>query len=298
MSSLSFLRSDFKAIWIATGLLFVLCALIAPGSLSHSSLLSMLPYAAILSVIAAGQTLIAQQGGIDLSVPGMVSLAAVLVTNIPNRSPGLVLPAVVVAILGCAAVGALNGLCIAMGRITPIVATIGVNALLLGFIQWFSNGFPTPVAQPLANLAWGNFLLIPNTVIAAILIVGIIHIVITSTVAGRRFEAVGASPAAAAVANVKVNRYVVVAYAGAGACYAMGGVLLAAYVKNPEIFIGDSYLLPTVATVVLGGTALTGGIGSVLATATAAVFLTQLGQLVLTLGAPLGVVAKIDRCRG
>jgi ribose transport system permease protein len=286
MNSLCILRSNFIAIWIATALLFAICALVAPSSLSHSSLLSMLPYAAILSVAAAGQTLVAQQGGIDLSVPGLVSLSAILVTKNPDQSPDLVLPAMIVAIVACAGVGTINGLCIAVGRLTPIVATLGVNALVLGFIQWYSKGFPTPVAQPLADWAFGQLFSIPNTAIVAALIVAIMHIVIASTVVGRRFEAVGASPATAAAANINVRRYIVAAYTSAGVCYAVAGMLLAAYLKSPGIFIGDSYLLPSVAAVVLGGTALTGGVGSVVASAVAALFLTQLGQFVLTIGAP------------
>lgn len=282
----SLFGGNFVSIWIATAFLFAFCGIVAPSSLSQASLLSMLPYAAILAVVAAGQTLVAQQGGIDLSVPSMISLGALLVTKIPDQSPQLVFPAILIAVAACAAVGAVNGLCIALGRITPIVATIGVNALLLGLIQWYSSGFPTPVAQFLGDWAVGRFLTVPNTVICAIVIVTAIQVAIAKTVAGRRFEAVGANRAASAAANIRVNRYVVAGYAGAGVCYAMGGVLLAAYLKTPDIFVGDSYLLPSVAAVVLGGTALTGGLGSIVATAVAALFLTQLGQLVLTLGAP------------
>ena len=280
------LQGGFITIWIACIVLFVVGGIIAPSSLARSSLLSMLPYAAILAVIAAGQTLVAQQGGIDLSVPGLVSLGAILVTKIPLDAPQLVLPAIAAAIVAGAIGGALNGLLVTLGRITPIVATIAVNALTLGFIQWYSKGFPTPVAQFLGDLAVGEFLGLPIMAISAVAFVALVHFALTSTVIGRRFEAVGANPAAAMAANIHVEGYVIAGYAGAGACYAIGGVLLAAYLKTPTVFVGEAYLLPSVAAVVLGGTALTGGLGSVVASAVAAVFLTQLGQLVLTLGAP------------
>jgi ribose transport system permease protein len=218
-------RGSFVSIWVATAL-FAFGGVVAPSSLSQASLLSMLPYAAILAVVAAGQTLVAQQGGIDLSIPSMISLGALLVTKIPDQSTQLVFPAILIAVAACAFVGAVNGLCVALGRITPIVATIGVNALLLGFIQWYSSGFPTPVAQFLGDWAVGRFLTVPNTVICALAIVTAIQVAIAKTVAGRRFEAVGANRTAAAAANIRVSRYVVAGYAGAGVCYAMGGVLL------------------------------------------------------------------------
>jgi ribose transport system permease protein len=81
-----------------------------------------------------------------------------------------------------------------------------------------------------------------------------------------------------------VRTYQVVAYTLAGLCYGAAGVLLAGYTKTPPLFLGDGYLLPTVAAVVLGGTALSGGIASVVSSGVAALFLTQLGQLLRTLG--------------
>jgi len=280
---------QFTTIWIATVLLFIIGGVVAPNSLSQSSLLSMLPYAAILAVIAAGQTLVAQQAGIDLSVPAVVSLGALFVTKLPSGAPNLIIPAIAAAIASGAFVGAINGVLVSVGRLTAIVATIGVNSLVLGYIQWYSKGFPTPAEDVLGALTAGNVLGVPTIVVAAIVVVAIVHLAVSITVVGRRFEAVGANAAAAAAARIPVQPYVIAGYAGAGACYAIGGVLLASYLKTPTIFAGETYLLPSVAAVVLGGTALSGGVGSVVASGVAAVFLTQLGQLVLTLGASSSV---------
>jgi ribose transport system permease protein len=280
---------NFGAIWIATALLFIVCIVVAPTSVSQSSLMAMLPYAAILAVVAAGQTLVAQQGGIDLSVPGMVSLGAIFVTKIPDQAPHLVLAAIIAAVFAGILAGVANGLCVAVGRITPIVATLGVNAILMGFIQWYSRGFPTPIASSLGDWAVSQIFGIPVLALAATGILAAVQLVIRGTIAGRRFEAVGANPLAAAAAKIRIKGYVVGGYAAAGGCYAAAGVLLAAYLKTPDIFVGEAYLLPSVAAVVLGGTALTGGLGSIVASAVAAVFLSQLGQLVLTVGAPTPV---------
>lgn len=96
----------------------------------------------------------------------------------------------------------------------------------------------------------------------------------------------GVSPPAAKVLGLRVVRYESLAYAAAGACCGIAGALLAGYVQTPNIFIGDTYLLPSVAAVVLGGTALSGGIASVVSSGIAALFLTQLNQIVLAAGLP------------
>jgi len=104
------------------------------------------------------------------------------------------------------------------------------------------------------------------------------------TVAGRRFVAVGASPPAAFAAGIRVRDYQIATYILASLSYGAAGVLLAGFLRTPNIDAGNSYLLPTIAAVVLGGTSLAGGQGSVVATAIGALFLTQLEQLVLGLG--------------
>jgi ribose transport system permease protein len=137
----------FSAIWIATAVLFAASPIIAPGSLSHAAIFSMLPFAAILAIVAVGQTMVVQQRGLDLSVPGAISLAAVLVTKFPNQANDMVPWAITLTILAGAGIGLINGLAVSLLGIAPFVATLGVNALLLGFVQWYSGGSPTGAGQ-------------------------------------------------------------------------------------------------------------------------------------------------------
>ena len=280
------LDMQFTGIWIATAILFLASLAVTPGAVSHTALISMLPFAAILAITAVGQTLVVQQGGLDLSVPGMVSLAALVVTKYPNLDDGLVWQGIGLAIVVCALAGLLSGLCVSFLSITPLVVTLAVNALLLGLVRWYSGGFPTGAAQSINQWAIGSTFGLPNTVLVAVVTIAVVTLVVKRSVIGRRFEAVGANRAAAHAAGIPVHLYVLGSYVAAGALYAVAGVLLAAFLKTPGIFVGESYLLPTVAAVVLGGTALTGGVGSVIASAMAALFLTQLGQIVLSIGAP------------
>ncbi len=118
----------------------------------------------------------------------------------------------------------------------------------------------------------------------ALVAVALTTVAVKSTVVGRRFEAVGANPRAGRATGIKVNRHGIAAYLWAQVLYWLGGVLLAGILVQPTAFQGDAYLLPSVAAVVLGGTSLLGGKGNIVATALAALFLTQLQQFVLALG--------------
>ncbi|WP_291039684.1 ABC transporter permease [Herbiconiux sp.] len=278
------LSGNWVGITVATLLLFALSPVIAPGSLDPAPLLSMLPFASVLAIVAAGQTLVVQQRGLDLSVPGMIALAAVLSTGLPQNYGWPLWAAVIAGIVGPGIVGIVNGILVTYLRVMPLVVTLGMNAVLLGTVFFIADGTPSGAPAALNGFALDRTLGIPNTLLIAVLIVVIAGLVTQRSIIGRRLTAVGVSERAAAVLGVRVNVYQMFAYGFAGLCYGAGGVLLAGYTKTPALFLGDSYLLPTVAAVVLGGTALTGGIASVVATGIAALFLTQLGQLLRSVG--------------
>lgn len=272
------------SIWVATVALFAISPLVAPGSLNSAPLLSMLPFAAVLAIVAAGQTLVVQQRGLDLSVPGMVALGAVLGTSLPQSSGWPLGLAVLAGVLLPAAFGAMNGVLVTFFGVSPLVATLGMNAVLLGTVFSVANGTPSGAPADLNQFALDRTLGIPNTALIAVVLIAIVGVVTQRSIVGRKLTAVGVSHRAASVVGIRVNLFQVVAYSFAGLCYGAGGVLLAGYTKTPPLFLGDSYLLPSVAAVVLGGTALTGGLSSVVSTGVAAVFLTQLGQLLRALG--------------
>jgi ribose transport system permease protein len=276
----------FSAIWVATALLFAVSPLIAPGSVSSSALLSTLPFAAILAIAGIGQTLVVQQRGLDLSVPGMITLTTIIVTRYPHGHEGRLVGAIGLIVLACVASGLISGIVITWLSVTPLVATLGVNALLIGVVLQITSGASTSSAPPgLARFALDKTLGIPNTVIIAVIVVGLVAAFIRTTVMGRRFVFAGANPAAAYAAGIRVRTYVLSTYVLASIAYGGAGILVAGFLGTPGIAAGDSYLLPTIAAVVLGGTSLAGGTGSVVATAIGALFLTQLEQVVLGSGA-------------
>lgn len=271
-------------ILVATVALFLASEFAQPESLSRSSIQGMLPFAAVLAIIALGQTLVVQQGGIDLSVPGTISLSVVIVTHYPNGVNAHLAPAVLGALGAGLAAGLLNGLLVSRVRMSPIVASLGANALLYAGVIGISHGSPTSTTSLMARIAVGHTLGLPRAVWYAVVLTAVVAFIVKGTVAGRRFEAVGDNPIAAAAAGLRVRRHQLSAYVFASLLYALAGVVLAGVVTTPSSFQGDPLLLPSVAAVVLGGTSLRGGKGSVVGSAVAALFLNQLDQVVLTSG--------------
>src|SRR4051812_42869110 len=269
---------------IATIALFAFSWAVEPQSVSHSSLLGMLPIAGILAITAMGQTLVIQQGGIDLSVPGMLSLTVVLMTRFPDGDSGKLIPALAISLGALLVAGIVNGLLVSRVGITSIVATLGMNALLYGAVIQISGGTPRSTTPRLHSFATGDVIGIPVPVVVAAALALVVWSAVKRMVVGRRFEAVGASAVGARAAGLGAPRYRLGAYVAAALLYWAAGVLLAGVVQTPSAFQGDSQLLPSVAAVVLGGTSLLGGKGSAVASAVAALFLSQLDQFVLTLG--------------
>jgi ribose transport system permease protein len=289
------LRSPYFPIWPATLVLFLVSPLVASGSVTPAALKSMLPFASVLAIVAVGQTLVIQQRGLDLAVPGVVSLSAIVVTKLTDGGAHPLVVAVIASLLVGAIAGGASGLAITQLGITPLVATLGVNALLLGTILTLTGGSSTASAtDTLAGFALGDVAGVPNLVIVAVVLVVVVSWVIRRTTVGRRFVAIGTSATAARAAGFHVRRYVATTYVVAGLCYSFAGVLLAGYLRTPGLSPGDSYLLPSIAAVVLGGTSLAGGSGSVVASAAGALFLTQLQQVVFGAGAPTSVQLLIQ----
>ena len=194
-------------IWVATGLVFAMSAVFQPKSLGGSALASLWPFAAVLILAAAGQTLVVQQRGIDLSVPGFISLTVVLVTHIPNGNGSKLLPAIGLAYAICLAAGLVNGLLVTRVGITPIVQTLGMNAVLFGIDLGISQGTPTQTTAALQSFASATPGGIPLPLVIAAVLTIAIEFTVKRTVFGRRFEASGANAAASRAAGLRGHRY-------------------------------------------------------------------------------------------
>jgi len=285
MMSQPFARS-FVTMVLSTAALILVCSVFAPSSLTWGALSGSLPFAAIIAIVGLGQLLVVQQGGFDLSLPGAVSLAVVVSTHYPQQNDALLYQAVLLALAFAVGAGLLNGILVSIFRLNAIIATIGTNALLYGMVFAVSGGVPSITTNLLGEIAGGETLGLPNSVYFAVAALLLVSFVLKKTVVGRRFEAIGANPAAAQAAGLRVRLHQLMAYVSAQLLYCMAGVLIAGITREPTAFQGDSLLLPSVAVVVLGGTSLLGGRGFPVSSVIAAFFLNQLSQFALAIGVP------------
>lgn len=275
---------EFAWVWVGTAILFAISAIVAPGTVTKGALFAMLPFAGILAIVSVGMTVVIQQRGLDMSAPGMVSLAGIVAAEV-GFATGSMLLALVATFAMAAVVGMINGLLTARVNITPLIATLAVNALLIGGVRAITGNSPVAVPEGVQAFAKQDLLGLPSSLWLAVLFVVIVAVITKRTLVGRRFVAVGINPRTSTAAGIMTLRYQVGAYVLSAACFALGGILLAGYIGNASHTAGNDYLLPAIAAVVIGGTPFTGGKGSVVASAVAALFMAQLVQLVLALGA-------------
>lgn len=260
--------------------------LIEPRTVAPTVFLAMLPFAAILGIATIGQHLVIQQRGFDLSVAGTMSASAVLVTNLAGSEPSLfaIVPSVLVTLAFEAAAGMLNGIFVNRLSVTPLVTTIGTNALFLGVAYWYSNGVPVSAQPYLVSMAAWRTLGVPNLLLVTLTIFAATVYVLQRMRVGRSFVAVGVNPQAARALAISVDRYQIGTYAVAGLFFATAAIFLSGVLATPTLLSGAPYMLTTVAAVVVGGSPLNGERSSMLSTLVGALFLTYLNQLVVSLG--------------
>jgi ribose transport system permease protein len=275
---------EFGWIWIALLLLIGVTLVVAPSALKLGSVQSMLPFASVLALIAVGQTLIVQQRGLDMSVASIATVAGLIVATM-SALTGSPLAGVLLTFLLCGGIGAVNGILTARLNISPIVATLATGALLAGIARLISSGSAMPVHVTLQEFSRAQVFGIPALTIIAVVLVVLVHFVVHKTKIGRSYVAVGSNAATALASGTPVSLYQIGSYAAAGVCYAVAGVALAGFIGYATPTAGATYLLPSIAAVVVGGTPFTGGRGSVIATGGAAIFMTLLNQLVQSIGA-------------
>ncbi|MGO1543243.1 MAG: ABC transporter permease [Gulosibacter sp.] len=271
---------------IAFVVLIVVSMLFAPSSVTSGTFNNMLKFGAVLAVAGLGQMLVIQQGGIDMSVPGAISLAVVLMSHIPNGDNSLIVPAMALAFLAAIVAGLVNALLVARLGLNSIIATLGVNALFMAVVLAVSGGTPTSSPSALVSTISSNTVGVSNAFLLAVLTLLIVTVVIKKTIAGRKFESVGSSVPTSIAVGYPVRLYRGFGYVGAQLLYTTAGIILTGITLQPNAYMGTSYLLTSVAVVVLAGTSLLGGKGFPIATVIAALFMSQLDQFTLALGVP------------
>ncbi len=267
---------------IALVLLAIVFQALNPTFLSLGNLTSMLTSSAILIVLAIGQTFVVATAGIDLSIASAMTLSAVIFGIVFDAG---LLAAVVAAVVTGLVVGLVNGLIIARGRITDFIVTLGMLSAASGMALIFADGKPkTIISAPLLKLSTGTVWIFGYSFLIAIALAVIAHVVLFHTRFGTYVLATGGNSEAAAATGVATARIKTAVYIIAGLTAGIAAILLVARVGAAEPASNTSFLLNSVAAVVLGGVSLFGGRATIAGPVVGALLLTGLVNGLTLLG--------------
>lgn len=273
-----------------TVVLLLVGSLYSSNFLSADYLLLQLQIASFLGVIATGAMLVILLGGIDLSVPWLVTVGGVMSAAAAGwwGATGELI-AIPFGIACGALLGLVNGFGVAYLRVPSMIFTLGINAVAQGLIVVQTGGFaPQDRSTPAMHLiATGRSLLgIPNALLVWLVIGAATVFMLHKTTLGRSIYAVGNRERAAYLSGVDTRRVVLLCFMLAGACSAAAGVLLTGYSTKAYQAMGDAYLLPAIAAVVLGGTNILGGSGSYIGTVVGVILITLLQSILSVMQIP------------
>jgi ribose transport system permease protein len=268
---------------IALVALVVALAIADPGFLTERSLTAVINTAAPLAVLATGATIVVLCGGIDLSIAALASLSSVFLALWLPTLGGLSTLAVVGV---AAAIGALQGTLHVVLRIPSFIVTLGGMSVFAAIALVVSSAGTVPVTDDTA-ISWANLYVagrVPTAVVVAVVLVAVLALLIKVTPLDSYIKATGFSEAAARLGGVPVDAVKIGAFAVSGGCAGLAAVLLVARNYSGSPTVADSLLLPAVAAIVVGGTAITGGHGSLWWTLAGALVVTLLRVGLSTVG--------------
>jgi ribose transport system permease protein len=266
-------------------LICVVFALLSANFATANNAINVLRQASINVVLAAGMTFVILTAGIDLSVGAILGASAVVALQV-SLLPQWGWAAIPAGLMTGLAFGLINGLLIAYLRLSPFVVTLGAFSAVRGAAYLLANNGQTVINSNLGFAAIGNdsFLGVPWLVWIALAVILVSWFILRRTVLGVHVYAVGGNEQAARLTGIKVHRVLLFAYAFSGLCAGLAGVMSAARLYSANGILGTGYELDAIAAVVLGGTSLAGGVGSVLGTAVGAMIIAVLNNGLTILG--------------
>jgi len=250
--------------------------------LSPNYLLQQLQIGAFLGIVAAGMMIVILISQIDLSVPWTLAGAAMMATAVGGPW------AIPIGLAVGLAVGVVNGLGVAYLRVPSMIFTLGVNAVMRGLMVANTGGFApqTTATDLMRTLAAERTFGIPNALFVWIGVSAIVGVILQRTVLGRFIYALGNKESAAYLSGVNTKGVTVICFALCGLTSGLAGVLLAGYSQKAYQGMGDAYLLPAIAAVVIGGTNILGGRGRYIGTLVGVILIVLLNSVLSIMEMP------------
>jgi len=284
---------DLRAVapFIALGLLLLLGAVVNPNFLSADNLLNVATRSAFIAIIALGATYVISVGALDLSVGAMVAFVASIMILFINSGMiadpmWMLMAAVLLALFLGAACGLINGLIVTAGRIEPFIATLGAMGIYRGLSTWMSQGGSISMQAPELRALYrpvyfGSVFGVPIPVIVIVAMAGLAAFILYRTRYGRHVVAVGSNEDVARYSGISVKRVRTLAYVIQGLCVAVAVLLYVPRLGATSATTGIFWELQAITAVIIGGTALRGGVGRVWGTICGAFILELIGNIML-----------------
>jgi ribose transport system permease protein len=249
--------------WVCLILALIATEVVFGGRVGSSSYWnSLVVLASFLSILALGQGAVILTGGLDLSIPWTIALAGIVVAGLVQGSDQAALYAIPLGLLIGVAVGMFNATGVVFLGLSPIVMTLATNGIVQGLALVYSDGTPAGFASPaMRYFMTGRFLGLTPVTWFMVGFVVFALLLLARTRFGRHVYAVGNGRLVSQLSGVGVGRTLFGVYMLSGFCAALAGILLASFSGQASLGMGDDYLLPSIAVVVVGGALITGGRG-------------------------------------
>jgi ribose transport system permease protein len=252
-----------------------------PDFLKARNLFNIADQIAVIAIVAIGMTLVIITGGIDLSIGSLIALSSVtsclLIQDYGGgvtASSGMMVACSLAGIAAAASLGVLNGLLITQLRMPPFIVTLSTMLAVSGVAYMLTGGESAHRIPPAFTwLGRGRLGGIPNSVVLLGVLYAVAHFVMKRTTGGRYLYAVGGNREASRLSGIRTERVLLAAYVCSGLLAGFGGVLMASQLQSGSPMFGQMYELYVIAAVVVGGTSLTGGRGTMLGTLIGAFFI-------------------------
>lgn len=258
--------------------------------LTFQNLESVVKSSAMIGVMALGVTVVVISGNLDLSVGSMLSFGTVMVVDLHDKiGPG---PAIVVMTICVLLLGAVNGFLVGFVRLNSLIVTLGMLSAVQGLTLIYSSGKNVDINPATQDVTWfrvfgrGEVAGIDMPILIFFGLAALVGLAVALTPYGRRVYAVGGNPTAAVFSGIRRNRVVFSTYLVSAFCVAIASVILGSRVMGSQNNVGQGYELLVLASVILGGTSLLGGSGSILKTVIGVLILGFIQNGLLLLGYP------------
>jgi rhamnose transport system permease protein len=270
-------------------LLGAIFAVLTSLLMTPQNLSAIISNAAILSIVAAGQAVVLFTRNLDVSVGSIMGFAAYLTADYAAKNPGVGPLLILMPIAIGAALGAINGLLVAYGRVSPLVATLGTMSLYRGATYIYARGQEVTSSNlPRWMIEFVDWRIagVPALFLLATAIVCTLAMFLRLYPIGRRIYAVGSNPTASAFFGLRTERIVLFAYILTGALCGLAGFLYAARVGTVTVVLASGWELTSLAAAVIGGVSVTGGSGTVIGAALGAIVLATIDNGLVLLRVP------------